>query len=134
MSVLNPEIRRRSRISTDRTTTDKVFAVETVGDIHFLWATTGQLAANGTTTIYLTVDGQPSSPNVFSRTPQVQVWRSVATLVRGGQPTGPSATDYSLLSTGITHTVGWAAANGIFTVGITMGSTASDCLIVATGV
>lgn len=67
---------RRAGVDQDRRTGKRPVVVERVGDITFFWATTGMLVSGSTATVYFTDTAEARGQSLYTRMPQVEVWRN----------------------------------------------------------
>lgn len=129
---------KRGQIDKDRRTGDSPISIDKLGDLITMWATTGEIAASGTSTIYLTDNRQPGGANIFSKTPHVFVMKD-GVGVRGGMvrssgPPSPSAA-FSLSSSQVPVSIVWVPANEVWSVVVTNNTaSASDFAVLALGV
>jgi len=90
---------RRTVVNTDRRSGLKTYVVEAIGDQRFVWAGTGDVAAAGSVTLYLTTNGESGGDSLFQRAPVIFVGRDLARTSAGiAAASGPLAVgqDWSL--------------------------------------
>jgi hypothetical protein len=127
-------------VNRDRRTGESPLVIVQVGDIRWVWAGTGAVAAGASSTVYLTFNGQAGGETLFKRAPLVQVWRDLS-VTAGGTATasGPMAIgqDWSMGTRHDEHDVDLLYLGQIkaFTVKVTnLGAAEQNFVVVAQGV
>jgi len=129
---------KRGQIDKDRRSGDSPISIDKLGDLITMWTTTGEIAASGEATIYLTDNRQAGGSNIFNKTPHVFVMKD-AVGVRGGMvrssgPPSPSES-FSLSSSSVPVDLIWVPSNEVWSVKVTNNtSAAADFAVLILGV
>jgi len=131
--------RKRGLVDDDRRTSTRSFSIDTIGDLKILHVTTGVIAVDGSTTVYLTNDGRASGSNLYTKKPAVTVEYDgngeAGGFVRGHGNEKPDSSYRARNRGDIWYDVHWVGNNEVMAVTVTnKSSAAADFVVTANGV
>ena len=80
---IEDRLKQRLVVNRDRRTGDTPLTIVQVGDLRFVWMGSGPVAAGGSSTLHLTVNGAAMGEAVFKRAPVIWVGRDLASTAAG---------------------------------------------------